>query len=116
MEGEGEADVKSTGYQRLERAFASCGLEMWELYGHGPPKRTNKAADTSNEDESEVSGIALPASSAASFMWTAEHAKWAMQNPPPLTPLIGDMTVTDWRKREKGKGKGKAQLLSSPSV
>ena len=109
--------MKSTGYQRLERAFASCGLEMWELYGHAPPKMTkNKAADESTDDGPEVSGIALPASSAASFMWTAEHAMWAMQNPPPLTPLIGDMTVTDWRKQEKEKAKGKTQLLSSPSV
>ena len=36
-------------------------------------------------------------------MWTKEHENWAAQNPPPLTPLIGDITVQQWRKQEKEK-------------
>ena len=60
---------------RLFAAFAECGLEPWELYGHG-------------ED--------------ASVMWSPKFTDWADANPPPLD-RIGDMTVTKWRKLEREK-------------
>lgn len=67
--------------RRIEAAFRSCGIEMWELYGHGPTGTPQ-----------------------ASFMWTEAHAAWEADNPPPLQP-IGDMTVQAWRKAEKEKQK-----------
>ena len=54
---------------------AECGLEPWELYGHG-------------ED--------------ASVMWSPKFTDWTDANPPPLD-RIGDMTVTKWRKLEREK-------------
>jgi len=64
--------------ERITAAFAKCGIECWELYGHGPPE------------------------TGTSYMWTDEHAVWEQSNPPPLEP-IGDETVQAWRKREKEK-------------
>lgn len=64
--------------ERIEAAFAKCGIAMWELYGHSPP-----------ED-------------GKSFMWSEEHAAWERTNPPPLEP-IGDQTVQAWRASEKAK-------------
>lgn len=62
-------------FERIQAAFRSCGIEMWELYGHGPPAGGN------------------------SFMWTTEQHAWIAQNPPPLEQ-IGDQTVQQWRKSE----------------
>ena len=65
-------------YERVRAAFAKCGIEMFELYGHGPPE------------------------AGKSFMWTSDHLEWEAQNPPPLEP-IGDQTVQAWRASEKEK-------------
>jgi len=65
-------------YERIRAAFASCGIDMWELYGHGP------------------------AEEGKSFMWTKAHAQWAEGSPPPLEP-IGDQSVQAWRASEKAK-------------
>ena len=65
-------------YERIRAAFAKCGIEMFELYGHGPPE------------------------AGKSFMWTSDHLEWEAQNPPPLEP-IGDQTVQAWRASEKEK-------------
>ena len=73
-----EAARSGPEYARIRAAFAKCGIELWELYGHGPPGE------------------------GTSFMWTAEHAAWERSNPPPLEP-IGDQTVQAWRKSEKEK-------------
>lgn len=64
--------------ERIRQAFRKCGIEFWELYGHGPPE------------------------SGKSFMWTPEHLTWEANNPPPLDP-IGDQTVQAWRALEKEK-------------
>ena len=64
--------------ERIRAAFRSCGIEMWELYGHGPP----------TDDDTK------------SFMWTDAHKSWEKDNPPPLEP-IGDMSVQEWRSKEK---------------
>ena len=66
-------------YDRICAGFQKCGIEMWELYGHGP------------------------AQDGDSFMWTADHAAWEASHPPPLDP-IGDESVQAWRAREKAKG------------
>ena len=63
-----EAARSGAEYERIRAAFAKCGLELWELYGHGP------------------------AEGGASFMWTEAHAAWERSNPPPLAP-IGDQSV-----------------------
>ena len=63
----------------IARNFAGAflgGIELFELYGHGPP------------DEGR------------SFMWTDAHAAWQEHNPPPLA-TIGDQTVQQWRAAEK---------------
>jgi len=73
-----EAARSGAGYARIRAAFAKCGIELWELYGHGPPEE------------------------GTSFMWTEEHAAWERSNPPPLAP-IGDQSVQAWRKSEKEK-------------
>ena len=73
-----EAARSGAEYERIRAAFAKCGLELWELYGHGP------------------------AEGGASFMWTEAHAAWERSNPPPLAP-IGDQSVQAWRKSEKEK-------------
>ena len=62
-------------FDRIAAAFSKCGLELWELYGHG-------------ED--------------ASVMWSPKFTDWADANPPPLD-RIGDMTVAKWRKLEREK-------------
>ena len=58
---------------RIEAALAACGLELWEMYGHGPD---------------------------ATQMWSEKYTSWKSANPPPLE-RIGDMTITAWRKRER---------------
>ena len=58
---------------RIEAALAACGLELWEMYGHGPD---------------------------ATQMWSEKYTSWKDNNPPPLE-RIGDMTITAWRKRER---------------
>jgi len=70
--------VEGEDLDRIKAAFRSCGIEMWELYGHGPPKEGK------------------------SFMWTAAHDEWQKSTPPPLE-RIGDQTVQAWRKSEKAK-------------
>jgi len=64
--------------ERIRAAFRTCGIEFFEMYGHGPPE------------------------TARSFMWTEAHAQWEKDNPPPLDP-IGDQTVQQWRAAEKAK-------------
>ena len=71
-------------YERITRAFRACGIELWELYGHGPP----------DEADGEQG--------AGSFMWTDDLQQWIAANPPPLEP-IGDQTVQAWRAAEKAK-------------
>ena len=66
---------KDADQARIDAAIARCGLEKWELYGHGP--------DTS-------------------VMWSPRFTDWAAANPPPLD-RIGDMTITAWRKEERAK-------------
>jgi len=61
---------------RIEAAFRRCGIEMWELYGHGP------------------------SDNGSSFMWTAAQREWIDANPPPLEP-IGDQSVQAWRSSVK---------------
>ena len=58
---------------RIEGALAACGLELWELYGHGPD---------------------------ATQMWSDSYTRWKDANPPPLE-RIGDMTIKAWRKQER---------------
>jgi hypothetical protein len=79
-DGRWPAGARSGGdeYARIERAFGACGLQMWELYGHGPPE----------------------ASASPSYMWTDAVAAWAHAHPPPLEP-IGDISVSSWRKTER---------------
>ena len=73
-----EAARQGGELERIQAAFARCGVDMFELYGHGPPEE----------------GV--------SFMWTEAHAAWEASNPPPLEP-IGDQTVQAWRASEKAK-------------
>ena len=78
-DGEWPASAKSgEEYERIQAAFRRCGIELWELYGHGP------------------------AEGGKSFMWTEEHAEWEKSNPPPLEP-IGEESVQAWRARENAK-------------
>jgi hypothetical protein len=72
--------------ERIRSAFARCGLQLWELYGHGPPEAGGSHAG------GEAGG--------ESFMWTQRFAEWAEHNPPPLEP-IGDISVSSWRARER---------------
>lgn len=58
-------------WKRIERAFANCDLELWELFGG------------SHEE---------------SYMWAPKFTEWAEQNPPPLD-RIGDMSITTWRRK-----------------
>jgi len=76
------------GFQRIADGFSKCGLEMWELYGHGPP-----AAVSEGEVNLEQGG---------SFMWTSTNEAWMAANPPPLEP-IGEKTVQQYRAEEKAK-------------
>mmetsp|Transcript_16677 Transcript_16677/g.53278 ORF Transcript_16677/g.53278 Transcript_16677/m.53278 type:complete len:531 (-) Transcript_16677:131-1723(-) len=71
-----EAAKGGAELERIRAAFRVCGIELFELYGHGPP------------DEGR------------SFMWTDAHATWQEHNPPPLA-TIGDQTVQQWRAAEK---------------
>ena len=43
--------------ERIEAALAACGLELWEMYGHGPD---------------------------ATQMWSDKYTRWKDNNPPPL--------------------------------
>ncbi len=74
-------------YARITAALAHCGLEPWELYGHGPPT---------------LAGDGALSAGGPSYMWPADHAAWASANPPPLD-RIGDVTVSVWRKQERAK-------------
>jgi len=76
-----ESARSGPAFERIRRAFAACGIELWELYGHGPPEE------------------------AKSYMWTEEHGRWERANPPPLEP-IGDSSVQAWRATEKAKAAG----------
>ena len=67
-----------TSEERIRAAFRTCGIEMWELYGHSPTEQGE------------------------SFMWTDAHASWEADNPPPLEP-IGDQSVQAWRASENAK-------------
>ena len=58
-------------WERIERSFRSCDLELWELFG-------------GSYDES--------------YMWSSKFTEWADTNPPPLD-RIGDMSITTWRKK-----------------
>ena len=87
------AAVDGEGRARIEAAFASCGIEMWELYGHGPPTMPSTEAE---------GGVAGGSATGTSYMWTAAHAAWEAEHPPPLQP-IGDMSVQAWRAGEKAK-------------
>jgi len=73
-----DAARRGPGLERIRAAFRACGIELWELYGHGPTAERS------------------------SFMWTDAHAEWERRNPPPLAP-IGDVTVQQWREAEKAK-------------
>jgi len=81
--------VSGPGFDRIAAAFRSCGLELWELYGHGNP----------------VEG----STDRASFMWTETHEAWEKANPPPLD-LIGDETVQAWRARVRAEEAANASL------
>jgi len=81
------AAASGAEYERIEAAFKRCGIEMWELYGHGPP--TEKK----------------------SYMWTEAHSRWQVDNPPPLAP-IGDMSVQAWTKQNV---KAKAEAAAAAS-
>jgi len=71
------------GLRRIRDALDKCGIQLWELYGHGPPSGVGSGSPTS-------------------FMWTPEHAAWEANHPPPLDP-IGDQSVQAWRQEEKKK-------------
>ena len=75
---------------RIRAAFRRCGIELWELYGHGVPE------------------------TGTSFMWTEQHATWERSNPPPLEP-IGDESVQAWRAREKAKAE-KAKVTAAAAA
>lgn len=83
-------------FERVRSALRKCGLELWELYGHGPP-----LLDTAGPDGAQQAG--------RSFMWTSRHAEWAAANPPPLEP-IGDISITSWRQQER------ARLAAAPGA
>jgi len=72
--------VGTPGFANIQAAFDHCGLALWELYGHGVP---DPGTDRS-------------------FMWNADFRAFVDQHPPPLD-LIGDITITQWRQRERAK-------------
>jgi len=63
------------GLERIRKAFQSCDLELWELFG-------------GSTDET--------------YMWSNKFTNWAEKNPPPLEP-IGDISINAWRKQERAK-------------
>ena len=73
-------------FDRIAAAFSKCGLELWELYGHGPPAAVDE----------------LGLAEGRSFMWTSTNDEWKAANPPPLEP-IGEKTVQQYRAEEKAK-------------
>ena len=73
-------------FERIAAAFSKCGLELWELYGHGPPAAAEE----------------LCLAEGRSFMWTPANDEWMAANPPPLEP-IGEKTVQQYRAEEKAK-------------
>jgi hypothetical protein len=58
-------------WNRIQKAFRNCDLELWELFG---------------------------GSHEQSYMWSSKFTDWAETHPPPLD-RIGDMSITTWRKR-----------------
>jgi hypothetical protein len=98
-------------FDRIERAFRfGMGLELWELYGHGPPlpskELSGDAVGSLSVDAAVVDTAAASLFPEAehsvnkSFMWPSSHSLWEAKNPPPLE-RIGDMTVQAWRARER---------------
>lgn len=85
-------------FYRILKSFQACGLELFELYGCGPP--TERAA----LDE-------------ASFMWSAKYQLWAADNPPPLD-IIGDISIAKWRESQRKLASSSEQVtvssMSSP--
>mmetsp|Transcript_2187 Transcript_2187/g.2875 ORF Transcript_2187/g.2875 Transcript_2187/m.2875 type:complete len:388 (+) Transcript_2187:374-1537(+) len=71
-------DPNSQNFQRIQSAFNQCGIQLFELYGHGIPSH--------DVDRS--------------FMWTPRFLEWAESNPPPLD-RIGDISITSWRKQQR---------------
>ena len=86
------------GYARVAAAFAACGLEMWELYGHGPP------ASPAGGVHQGSGGGGGGGGGGGSFMWPDEgdQADWARAHPPPLEP-IGDVSEQAWRAAERAR-------------
>lgn len=66
-----QAPPGSVEWDRIQKAFLNCDLELWELFGGSVDK---------------------------SYMWSSKFTDWAKSNPPPLE-RIGDMSITTWRKR-----------------
>ncbi|KAJ8600292.1 hypothetical protein CTAYLR_000696 [Chrysophaeum taylorii] len=73
------AHVGTSTYDRIRDAFGRCGLELFELYGHGPPIEGRRDA---------------------SFMWNDDFLQWAADNPPPLDP-IGDISIMAWKRAQR---------------
>lgn len=67
------------GLERIRKAFLSCDLELWELFG---------------------------GSTETTYMWSEKYTSWAKENPPPLDP-IGDISINAWRKQERSKALNK---------
>lgn len=65
-------------WDRIQTAFRSCDLELWELFG-------------GSYDQS--------------YMWSPKFTDWAEKNPPPLD-RIGDMSITTWRKKMRSGEQG----------
>lgn len=61
------------GFDDVRAAFRHCGLELFELYGHGPD---------------------------ASFMWADHFLRFADEHPPPLD-LVGDLSISTWRAQQQ---------------
>ena len=75
-DGEWPADCRSgENLERIRRAFRSCDLELWELFGGTTEK---------------------------SYMWDDTFTTWKEDNPPPLD-RIGDISITSWRAKEREK-------------
>lgn len=132
----GEVGVR--GYARAEAAFASCGLKLWEVYGHGPPGQPTpayEAATTAALADGAAAGRApggeetagsvaaaraalFPAdreahpASRGSHMWSEENLEWARGGRPPPLELIGDVTVQAWRAAERAKAKAETAEMA----
>ena len=73
------------GLERIRDAFRMCDLELWELFGG------------SFED---------------SYMWDQNYLQWKEDHPPPLE-RIGDISITRWRKQERGKALEAKKVVES---